>query len=271
MMPSPPGGLGQRKRRVVWPYVLGAIIVCLFFAMIMGPQIVIGWIVLSNHFESQERIEEKERQAKKGREGLSGDGTAAPTRSAEHEADNRRQEVSLDGMDPRRASVPRMMEKGAEAMKRVSPEARFESVNVRGASAGETVDLTNGASFTMGYTLHSIDRSKPPGKDVTTARFAINAEARACSDAKAACLRIARLDVPVPDPRPVPLPACGYGAMWKAALASGLPTNAMASVTYSHSIGEEGGSWLLRVPGHGDLARSIDGVNCRTTKLRLDD
>lgn len=264
MMRPPHTGYGQPKKRLLWPYVVGAVIACAFVAMIIGPQIVVAWLVLSNHSKAQEQIAEKERAAKERREQSEGD-TASPPRPTESKEDDPN-EVSLEGMDPARASVSRMMTKGSEAMKRLSPEAKFESLNVRGAIAGETVDLTSGASFTMGYTLHAIDRSKAPGKDLKSARFAINADARACKHRQSPCLRIMRLDAPVPDPRPVPLPSCEYSAVWKAAVASGVPTNAVARVLYSRAVLDERGEWLLFVDGHDELTRHIDGTTCRVEK-----
>jgi hypothetical protein len=69
----------------------------------------------------------------------------------------------------------------------------------------------------------------------------------------------------IPTGLPVWPAPCGYDSLWKAALASGVPANAVANIDYSDSSAP---FCVFKVPGHPELDREIGGADCRAAKPR---
>lgn len=136
-----------------------------------------------------------------------------------------------------------------------------------GVSAG-TVDATGDDGVTFDFQWSYLDRAKPPGADKVEGGLWISArkgrfQIMRLSHATALMLQRERWPDPAPDPR------CSARAAWKAALKSGVPENAVASMRYGAEFPGGPGKpyvWTFRVDGHPELTREIHGVSCQVMK-----
>lgn len=117
-----------------------------------------------------------------------------------------------------------------------------------GEFAGAGFD-TSGNGSLLRFTCHSVDKSKPPGQDVSDNEWQV---------------RVSNgyfvLDKSTYGSRNTPPwqePTCPFAQAWAAAVAGGLPPNAVADVHYGET------SWTLDVTGHPEYRRTINGATCR--------
>lgn len=255
MMPPTHVGYGQRKKRVLWPYVVGAVIVCAFVAMIIGPQILVAWLVLSNHSKAQEQIAEKERAAKQGQDER-GDRDECNEERARSTAAKWKDdiiELPVQGSGGNPPTIREMMDSASGQVKHLCYETWLASIDVRGATANGPVERVS-----LKYNFRSADPTRPPGKDVEEGFLSAYGPSPSCSGSKH-CVVIQRFPYGRSGIPTVSPPACDYDTVWRAALASGVPANAVADIRYDKSSAP---FWSFRVSGHPELDRTIGGTSC---------
>ncbi|HTQ05231.1 MAG TPA: hypothetical protein VMI54_15310 [Polyangiaceae bacterium] len=120
-----------------------------------------------------------------------------------------------------------------------------------GEFSGPGLDATGSASL-LNFTCHSVDKTKPPGQDVSDNQWDVRVLQGHLTLEKSA---FGTHKTP-----PWREPACPFSQAWAAAVASGLPGNALATVYY------EKDAWSLRVNGHTELDRLVNGATCKVVR-----
>jgi serine/threonine protein kinase len=121
------------------------------------------------------------------------------------------------------------------------------------------VDTTgNSARLSIMYECTRADESKPAGEDIVETRYTVSSrQGKLFYRASGGSGK----DVDRPDPR------CSLAQAWTAAVASGVPSSAIASADYRESYGFAGKwhrlVWAINVAGHDEFARQIDAVTCK--------
>lgn len=117
---------------------------------------------------------------------------------------------------------------------------------------GGTIDVAGGALayFTFGYKYR--DKTKPPGEDTVKGSISVSLRKGAFTVISSHGSE-RRLDEP----------ACNTKDMWASAIKSGVPANAVATVHYyQRGWRNKAGIWSVRVDGHSEYRRDIDGKTC---------
>lgn len=144
---------------------------------------------------------------------------------------------------------------------RIDEHATLTSIFTRTGVRGGTVDLTGDGRVTYEFEWLYLDKSRPPGDDKVENGLWITAEHGLFSvmelhHASALSRPKALRSEPGPDPR------CSGRDAWKAAAGNGVPENAVASLRYAPAFLGGPYVWDLRVEGHDDLRRYLDGATC---------
>lgn len=169
--------------------------------------------------------------------------------------------------DARNVDVVDLLSQAQALADRLQPGARLVSIHASEVVGG-TVDVTKAAAARYSFEYEGFDTRQPPGKDEV--RVAIDVSAGdgklwAFTHGGAHRLRSdlggKALEAPCPSRR-----------AWEAAVKSGVPENAVASLTYEVGLAmkalragrlQRAAEWRLRVKGHDDLARSVDPRTCQ--------
>lgn len=119
-------------------------------------------------------------------------------------------------------------------------------------------EVANGVLDATGYTsllqwgCRSVDPAKPPGQDVQDHQWDVRVSSGQ--------LVLSQSNHAMRNTPPWVEPGCRFADAWAAALASGLPANAVTSVYY-RGVGDAM-AWFISVDGHPELDRRIDGKTC---------
>jgi hypothetical protein len=108
------------------------------------------------------------------------------------------------------------------------------------------------------FTYRATDPTKPPGQDIQAAGFDVRVH-----DGKFYVSDTIQSNRPDPV---WPEPACSFAGVWRAAVQSGVPENAVVDVYYqeAHSAKHHGQMvWNLSVSGHNEFDRDIDAAACK--------
>ncbi len=117
-----------------------------------------------------------------------------------------------------------------------------------GMIGGAGLDAT-GVNSLMNFSCHAVDKTKPPGQDVSDNEWAVRVFHGYFTLEKS---KYGSHNKP-----PWQEPTCPFSQAWAAAVASGLPSNAVATVYYRET------GWSLTVDGHPEYERTVSGTTCR--------
>lgn len=140
----------------------------------------------------------------------------------------------------------------------VDPRLDLAAIHAEEVVAG-TIDVTArlGATYTFEY--EGRDASQPPGKDEISMGLWVSARHGQLSK-----MRLPRAIHARPNGGIHVLPApCPSRKAWSAAVASGVPENAVAAFNYGLDFGTRRPVWDIVVRGHSELNRSIDAASCK--------
>lgn len=133
----------------------------------------------------------------------------------------------------------------------------------KGVTAG-TVDVSGDSGVTFEFEWLYLDKSRPPGSDKVENGLWISARRGRFSVMELHhAFALSRPKERRPDPAPAP--RCSARDAWKAAVRSGVPANAVASMRYEPAAFPPGPgpfAWTFRVEGHDELKREVDGTTC---------
>ncbi|MCC6527528.1 MAG: hypothetical protein IT373_33080 [Polyangiaceae bacterium] len=190
---------------------------------------------------------------------------APPTvRSSDPPADPTGRSVPISVPDAANAELAGVLEQARALALSLDERVGLVTLGVEHMTAAGGVDLTRDMALYASFGFHELDPTKAPGADLVEVGVSITSSASLCGEVPAPCLRgrlqdSSRLELGA---RPRPLPACSLADAWRAAHASGVPENAVATATYGFWEGPPQ-LWTFEVAGHGELRRDIDGATCR--------
>jgi hypothetical protein len=148
----------------------------------------------------------------------------------------------------------------AEACRR-QPNCALTYAFIGGVAAG-TIDTTgNSANVLLTVAFRATDPTKPPGQDIIDAGFNIRVRSGKLY-----------LDDGAGGSRPNPSwpdPNCTFSNAWRAAVASGVASNAIVDIYYRDGFGKSAERkvvWSVSVNGHPELSRQIDSATCEILK-----
>jgi hypothetical protein len=146
----------------------------------------------------------------------------------------------------------------------VDRHAILTSISVGRPISGGTVDLSAYSSqyVVFRFEYQYLDKTRPVGQDKIEGMVDVRAESehlttRRDNSAPSFIMRLPEA-VPPPDPR------CSLRHAWQAAVKSGVPENALATVHYAEAWQFNLGptAWTFHVDGHRELERRIHGATC---------
>lgn len=151
--------------------------------------------------------------------------------------------TKVDGLD--------LLKQARSAAQQMNPHAVLSSMHFPRVVGG-TIDVAGGALayFTFGYKYR--DKTKPPGEDTVKGSISVSLRKGAFTviSSHGSERRLAE-------------PACNTKDMWASAVKSGVPNNAVATVHYyQRGWRNKAGIWSVRVDGHSEYRRDIDGKTC---------
>jgi hypothetical protein len=130
---------------------------------------------------------------------------------------------------------------------------------------GGVADLTGESRVMYEFEFAGTDPSQPPGKD--------SVEFRVDVEAKAGALTGRRMKWPASHLKhfggAIEPPKCSSATMWATATGSGVPSNAVATIHFYQNRAFSPQApfvWSVRVEGHDEYRREIDGKTCAMVK-----
>jgi hypothetical protein len=177
-------------------------------------------------------------------------------------------EVLFETADPAHVDPGELVAQARALALRADPHAVLTAISINPAITGGVVDVRPGSSwgfYTFEYSY--FDKSKPVGKDKIEGMITISGAGPRFRVTRTSVTM--RLHVPGFDPAGAPDPHCTLKSAWKAAVASGVPDSAVASVSYGEAWAGRTNRpfvWSFRVDGHQDLNREIHGATCAVVK-----
>jgi hypothetical protein len=166
-----------------------------------------------------------------------------------------RRQADLMEMFPQAQSLARTVVPGAVLTNLVAFEVRGGTVNLDALPQNKPV-------YTFEFSGY--DKSKPPGQDKVEATLWVHVDGENLAawkiGAHATSLRMGRGLEP---------PRCSSKRAWKTAVDTGVPTNAVATFHYYDNKAfspQSPNVWSIRVEGHDEYRREIDGRTCELVK-----
>ncbi|HTQ07826.1 MAG TPA: hypothetical protein VMI54_28425, partial [Polyangiaceae bacterium] len=132
-------------------------------------------------------------------------------------------------------------------------DSQCELTNVYIGMIGGAVVDTTGVGTVVDFFCHFVDKTKPPGQDVSNHEWDVRVFHGYLTLDKSRGYGSGN------DP-PWQEPTCPFAQVWAAAVASGVPNNAIATVYYRET------AWSLSVDGHPEYDRTVNGATCRIVK-----
>jgi hypothetical protein len=180
----------------------------------------------------------------------------------------REDEVLFEAADPAHVDPGELVAQARTLALRTDPRAVLTQISITPAITGGVVDVRPGSSwgfYTFEYSY--FDKSRPVGKDKIEGMITISGAGPRFRVTKTSITM--RLHIPGFDPAGAPDPRCSMRSAWQAAVKSGVPSAAVASVTYVEAWPPGSGKpfvWSFRVDGHNELNREIHGATCAVVK-----
>ncbi len=144
--------------------------------------------------------------------------------------------------------------------------AKLVGINAFGLHGG-TADLDHkddNAYFLYEFEFVGFDKSKPPGQDKVEESIIVNVQGH---DAMVMVSpSVMHLSNPDFFGGELPTPGCPSHKAFEAAVASGVPANAIARMTYEFEHATKHTTWTVWVDGHDDYRRVIDATTCTIAK-----
>lgn len=132
------------------------------------------------------------------------------------------------------------------------PHAVLVEIAARDDVSAGTVDVT-GRGITYEFEWYYFDKSQPPGKDTVDNKLEVFARGGRFSVREQGHAFTIRDRTP-----PGQTPRCSGRNAWKAAVRSGMPENAVASIRYD-AVRQ---TWTFHVDGHPELKRVVNDATC---------
>jgi hypothetical protein len=146
------------------------------------------------------------------------------------------------------------------------PGAKLVGINAFGMHHG-TADLdhkADNAYFLYEYEFVGFDKSKPPGQDKIEETITVRVQGHD------AMVMVSPMAMHLKDPEvfggELPPPGCPSKKAFDAAVASGVPDNSIARITYESEHGSKRTTWTIWVDGHDEYRRVIDATTCAIAK-----
>jgi hypothetical protein len=163
--------------------------------------------------------------------------------------------VALRVADPRRVDVLEVYPQAKALALRLEPGASLVSIRASHVRGG-TLDLTGDGRISMDFEFKGVDPTKPPGQDSIEKSIGVEISNRiAVARVRAGAHRL-------DGGRSLPDPECPTTRAWRTAVESGVADNAVATLLYYDNRPFSPASptvWSLRVDGHDEMRREIDG------------
>jgi hypothetical protein len=144
--------------------------------------------------------------------------------------------------------------------------AKLVGINAFGLHHG-TADLdhrVDTAYFIYEFEFIGFDKSKPPGQDKIEETISVDVRGH---DATVSVSPMAmHLKTPDVFGGELPPPGCPSKKAFEAAVASGVPDNAIARISYESEHGTKRTTWTIWVDGHDDYRRVVDATTCTIAK-----
>jgi hypothetical protein len=161
--------------------------------------------------------------------------------------------VDIAGMYAQARHVAERLQQGAQFVGLVAFEIRGGVANM----AGESRVMYH-------FEFKGTDPSKPPGKDAIEYRIDVEAQQGVLTGSRRAwsASRLGHHGA-------LEAPACNSAKMWQVAMGSGVPSNAVATIHFYDNTPFSPKSpavWSVRVEGHDEHRREIDGKTCAVVK-----
>jgi len=167
--------------------------------------------------------------------------------------------VTVEVADPEHVDVLEVYPQARALALRLQPEARLVSIIAFQVRRG-TVDLTRDGRVSVEFDFKGLDAAKPPGEDKVERKVTVEIKGnRAAARMRPSATRLEDhgfLSGALPDPM------CTTKKAWSTAVASGVPDDAVGTMHYYNNRTFSPASpavWSLRVDGHDELRREIDG------------
>ena len=174
---------------------------------------------------------------------------------------------TVPGVPPAPPIGPRMVD-AAEIVKKARALALAESASPEMSTAvffnvtGGLVDTSDSNAGSVHFEFTTTDPEAPPGKDVTHSRLLVHVGRGSMTTTKTWAS--------APDRgRALDVPACPSVSAWNAAVLSGVPQNAVATLHlyYNGAFTPKSPTvWSIRVDGHDEYRREIDARSCQVVK-----
>lgn len=187
---------------------------------------------------------------------------SAPTTQAKPDYNN--YVLPLKVRDPQHVDVDEILPQMMAMARTIDEQATLSLINVLTPLDREGfVDLTTAdasVGVILSFEVHYYDKTKPPGADLVQGMGSISTQNQYCGNASSPCLRAMYIQGTSIGRAERPMPKCTLRQAWAAALASGVPANAVAKANYG--FWGPPTFWSFSVEGHKELARDINAVSC---------
>ena len=177
----------------------------------------------------------------------------------------REDDVLFDALDRAHVDPGVLVAQARSLALRSNPRAVLTQINITPAVTGGVVDVIRSSSSWGYYTFEYsyFDKSRPAGQDkiegtITVSGFGSHFRLSTSNYAMYS-------HFPGANPAGGADPRCTMRQAWQAAVQSGVPGNAVASVSYmrgSPMSMDLPFVWSFRIDGHSALRRSVDGSTC---------
>jgi hypothetical protein len=145
----------------------------------------------------------------------------------------------------------------AALARRMEPEVELMEVGADPIHNGLVDVLSPGTVVWMSFNYVTRNPGQPPGKDVTKGSIGVSLVGTTLKARQKGFWDFGQEAYGV-----VPLPPCPVGTAWKAVLASGVPSDAVAKVHTWPEIARRDHVWRFSVAGHDEYDREVDVRTC---------
>ncbi len=168
-------------------------------------------------------------------------------------------EASLEIRDLEHVELLDVVRQATALARRLEPEAELSEVRASPVLGGFlNVRASEGHLATIAFQVTHRDSTQPPGRDITEARVAVSLLGGGTLRAR----RDGFFNPLFKMLGPLPFPACSARKAWELGVASGVPSEAVASVSIWRTPVTRAPEWSFRVAGHDELSRSVDTSTC---------
>jgi hypothetical protein len=164
-------------------------------------------------------------------------------------------------LGPRRVDAAELVKKARALALAETPDPVFSSAVFFNVTGG-LVDTNDSNAGSIDFDFRTTDPNAPPGKDTSDAKLIVHVSK--------GNLTTTRMPWGAPDrSRALDVPSCSSQSAWAAAVKSGVPENAVATLHLYDNRAFSPKSptvWSVRVDGHDEYRREIDAKTCAMVK-----